>query len=75
MSLWLVLHDDCEEFVVADIQTVLQALVNIFGFLRNHTNTLTCVASSCMVFACNNVPVRLSRGEAVRQRAFLLRKL
>lgn len=57
-SLWLLLHNDGEECVVADIQTVLQALVEIFGFLRNHTNTRTCVASSCMVFAHNKVPAR-----------------
>lgn len=32
---------DHEEFVIADFQTVLEALVNIFGFLRNHTHTHT----------------------------------
>lgn len=57
-SLWLLLHNDDEECVAAHIQTVLQASVDIFGFLRNHTNTLTCVASSCMVFDHNKVPVR-----------------
>lgn len=55
-SLWLFCittdRADHEEFVIADFQTELQALVNIFGFLKNHTHThtRTCVVSSCMIF-------------------------
>lgn len=42
-SLWLLCittdRADHEELVIADFQTELQALANIFGFLRNHTHT------------------------------------